>query len=51
MPISNRLPPVAVEYDSKGQRVTKQFTNAFEARRFYAAKLKAGKRPIVKKGN
>jgi hypothetical protein len=50
MAISNRLPPVAVEYDARGKRVTRQFANAFEARRFYAAKARAGKNPKVKKG-
>lgn len=48
MPISNRTPPVAVEYDARGKRATKQFTDCYAARRFYVAKLKAGKNPKVK---
>src|SRR5690349_20257714 len=50
MAISNRLPPVRVEYDRNGSRVSKQFANAFEARRFYVAKAKQGRNPTVKKG-
>lgn len=43
--------PVTVEYDSRGQaggsasRVRKTLPSAYEARRFYAAKLRAGKNP------
>ena len=48
--ISNRMPKVAVEYDSRGTRATKTFDDAFAARRFYAAKLKANKNPKIKKG-
>lgn len=48
-PISTRLPAVAIEYDCRGQRVTKTFTDAFAARRFFIAKEKAGKNPCVKK--
>ena len=47
--ISNRQPPVAVEYDCRGKRETKTFTDAYAARRFYVAKLNAGKNPTVKK--
>ena len=50
MSISGRMPAVRVEYDRHGKRVTKHFVDAYEARRFYAAKFKAGKNPIVKKG-
>lgn len=46
--ISNRQPPVRVEYDSRGKRVTKEFADANEAKKFYAAKEKAGKHPKVK---
>lgn len=50
--ISGRMPPVAVEYDgAKGQRVTKQFADAYAARRFYAAKHRAGKNPRVRKAS
>lgn len=48
MSISGRMPSIAVEYDRYGSRVTKQFTNAFKARSFYATKLKEGKNPKVK---
>lgn len=51
MPISNRLPPVRVEYDRGGKRVARTFTDAYAARRFYAAKQKAGRNPTVKKGD
>ena len=49
MAISNRLPAVAVEYDKHGTRTVKQFANAHEAKRFYIAKLKAGKNPALTK--
>lgn len=50
MMISNRQPPVAVEYDGpRGERRTKQFDNPYEARRFYAKQLNAGKNPTIKK--
>jgi hypothetical protein len=49
-PINTPTPPVTVEYDSRGSRATKTFTDAYAARRFYVAKDKSGKRPIVKKG-
>lgn len=49
--ISTRMPSVAVEYDCKGARKTKEFgTDAYAARRFYQLKLKAGKRPCIKPG-
>lgn len=41
--------PVGVEYDAKGKRVTKVFADAYAARRFYGAKLKAGANPKVVK--
>lgn len=50
-PINTPAPTVAVAYDSCGQRQVKQFANAYEARRFYANKAKAGKRPAVTKGD
>jgi hypothetical protein len=46
--ISDRLPPVAVEYDAPCGRRCKYFEDAFEARRFYVAKDKAGKKPVVR---
>jgi len=51
-PCTTPKPTVAVEYDCRGQRVRKDFgSNAYAARRFYAAKLKANRNPAVKKGN
>ena len=47
--ISARMPSVVVEYDCRGKRVEKLFECPYEARRFYAAKLKDGKNPRVKK--
>lgn len=47
--ITNRMPPVAVEYTSRGRRVCKTFADAYEARRFYGAKLRAGRDPAVRK--
>jgi hypothetical protein len=50
MPIFKPKPEaVAVEYDCRGKRVCKTFTDHFEARRFYSAKDKAGKNPKVKR--
>ncbi|MDP7303438.1 MAG: hypothetical protein QGG09_10075 [Pirellulaceae bacterium] len=48
--ISNRMPAVKVEYDCRGRRATKAFDDAYTARRFYTNKLKAGKNPVVRKG-
>lgn len=47
-----KYPPetIYVEYDKRGGRATKPFTDAYAARRFWVAKDKAGKRPKVKKG-
>ena len=44
------LPPeapseVTVEYDSRGRRESKTFDDPNEARQFYGAKFRAGKRP------
>lgn len=47
--ISGRMPPVLVEYDSRGKRVIKRFEDAYAARRFYTAKDKQGKNPKVRK--
>lgn len=47
MMISNRTAACKVEYTAKGQRVTKAFTDAYAARRFYVAKYKAGANPKV----
>jgi hypothetical protein len=49
--ISSRIPPVAVEFDSRGRRARKVFINPSKARRFYAQKLSAGKNPAVRKVN
>jgi hypothetical protein len=45
--VRRELLPVGVEYDCRGRRAVKVFQDAFAARRFYAAKLKAGRRPRV----
>jgi len=37
--------PVVIEYDSRGKRVRKTLPDAWAARRFYARKLREGKRP------
>lgn len=53
--ISNRMPPIAVEYDGPraGERRTKNFegtpAGARAARRFYKEKLNKGKHPSLKK--
>jgi hypothetical protein len=47
--ISTRQPKVAVEYDCYNTRAIKEFTNPYEARRFYVLKLKQGKNPKIKK--
>ena len=39
--------PVAVEYNARGRRERKVFRDLYEARRFYAAKYKAGAEPRV----
>jgi hypothetical protein len=48
--ISTRQPAVTVEYDTKGTRTTKDFEadKVAAARRFYTAKLNAGKNPTVR---
>jgi hypothetical protein len=51
MTISNRLPPVAVEYDGPKGRETKVFADPFKARRFYARMLREGRNPKVKKAS
>lgn len=42
-------PQVRVEYDSRCKRASKTFDDPYAARRFYVAKLKAGKNPRVLK--
>jgi len=49
MMISTRAPGCGVEYTARGVRVVKRFTDAYAARRFYVAKLKAGADPKVVK--
>jgi hypothetical protein len=41
-------PRISVEYDKGGERALKTFDDPYEARRFYVAKLKAGKNPLVR---
>lgn len=45
--ISNRTPPVVIEYDCWGRRKPRRFEEAYKARQFYAAKDRQGKRPKV----
>ncbi len=41
--------PITIEFDGRsGKRSTKTFADHYEARRFYASKFKAGKKPRVK---
>lgn len=40
---------IEVEYDSRGERVSKIFKDLYEARRFYAGKVRQGKNPKVRK--
>jgi len=49
-PINTPRDPVAIEYDKRGERTRKVFTDHYAARRFYVAKDKAGCNPSVKKG-
>lgn len=42
-------PRISVEYDKGNERAVKTFDDPYEARRFFVAKLKAGKRPKVRK--
>ncbi len=46
--ITDRLPEVDIEYDSRGKRATKHFEDAHAAKRFFTAKLNDGKNPTVK---
>lgn len=46
-PMRPTVTQVTVEYTARGQRVTKTFSNNWEARRFYAVKLKANADPRV----
>lgn len=48
--ISNRSPEVKVEWtNAAGQLVSKQFKDAYTARRFYVSLCKQGLSPTVKK--
>ncbi len=49
MGISDRMPRVKIEYDCRGRRKTKPFTDPYQARQFYMAKLREGKNPAVRK--
>ena len=46
-----KVNPIGVEYTARGERVVKNFPDPYSARRFYAAKLKAGADPKVVKVN
>lgn len=48
--ISNRFPPVTIEFDKRGRRTTKEFANPHEAKRFYVQKDHAGKNPKIVRG-
>lgn len=45
--VSNRMPPVAVEYTARGRRVRRVFADAYAARRFYVQQARAGRSPAV----
>ena len=47
--ISTRQPQIIVIYDRGKQRAEKLFDDAYLARRFYAAKLKANKNPKLRR--
>lgn len=50
LPMNRQSPPVIVEYDIQdGKRVQKEFSDPYEARRFYVNKLKNNKNPQVRK--
>jgi hypothetical protein len=40
-----------VEYDCRGGRTTKTFSDVFAARRFYSAKYKSGHNPKIVKNS
>jgi hypothetical protein len=44
---SRRISSVVVEYDSRGRRVARTFTDPFAARRFYTDKHRQGKSPKI----
>lgn len=51
---ADRLPiPVYIYYDSRNKRRRRYFENGLgrDAQRFFAAKMRAGKRPVVKKAD
>lgn len=48
--LTPKIKQVVVEYTTRGQRVTKVFTDVFASRRFYIAKSKAGADPKIVAG-
>ena len=50
-PITTRMPPIVVNYDTKRGRRGKRFDDPHRAKRFYIAKFNAGKNPTVRKVN
>jgi hypothetical protein len=50
-PARERFPAeaVVIEYDRGTGRASRTFTDPYRARAFFAAKLKAGKRPVVRR--
>lgn len=46
--ISDRMPALVIDYDCRGKRISKEFQDAYLARRFYARKLKDGRNPKIR---
>jgi hypothetical protein len=46
-PMDRKPQAVCVEYDVRGERVRRTFSNEYAARRFWILKDRAGKRPAV----
>lgn len=50
-PADHKPIPVAIEYDGTKSRVTRQFADAYVARRFYVSCYKQGKNPKVRRSS
>ena len=46
-PMDRKPIKVVIEYDAKGERVTKEFKDAYTSRRFYVTKDREGKHPKI----
>ena len=46
-PMDRQPIKVVIEYDAKGERVTREFKDACASRRFYVAKDREGKHPKI----